>query len=226
MRSYYEESLFKVVEVRDNVPVYKIQNVMKPRDVRVVHRNKLLKVEELPLDTFQEKDNSNKEKQKRIGKKAHQKDNAVVVENPAEEEHLESDSEEEAILVVEQRDMVEDLDEEEQVAEEEEDIVTEVYEEEDSFASTTAYEEDDAASWTHMSDAVGSDHDHVSEDGEEPVVSETDVDDVDSVAEPDESDTSSNSSPELVRRTSRTAVPRKIFTYNKLGANPVSEAIT
>ena len=121
--------------------------------------------------------------------------------------------------------MGEDLDEEEQVAEEEEDIVvTEVYEEEDSVASTTAYDEDDAASWRHVSDAVGSDHDHMSEDGEEPVVSETEVDDVDSAEEPEESDTSSNPSP-VVRRTSRTAVPRKVLTYNQLG-DPVSEAIT
>ena len=221
MRSYYEESLFKVVEVRENVPVYKVQNVMKPRDVRVVHRNKLLKVDELPVDTFQEKDVPNKSKTPASrNKTSHQKNEVVSVNHHVEEEHLESDSEEEAILVVERQEMGENWIGEDQA---EEEVVDEVYEEEDSIASTTAYEED-SASWGHTSDAVGSDLEHESEHGEEPAVSETEVD-VSPVEQSDESDSSSNPSP-VLRRTSRRAAPRKIFTYNELGANPVSEAIT
>ena len=229
MRSYYEESLFKVVEVRENVPVYKVQNVMKPRDVRVVHRNKLLKVDELPVDAFQEKDVPKKTKTPASRRKtSHQKNEVVGVNNHVEEEHLESDSDEEAILVVERQDMGENWIEENQaeaeVVEEVDEVeVVDEVDEDDSIASTTAYEED-SASWGHTSDAVGSDLEHESEHGEEPAVSETEVD-ASPVEQSDESDSSSNPSP-VLRRTSRRAVPRKIFTYNELGANPVSEAIT
>ena len=54
MRSYWEESLFTVKEIKENVPVYTIRNVQNRRDVRVVHRNKLMRVNELPLNVFGE----------------------------------------------------------------------------------------------------------------------------------------------------------------------------
>jgi transposase InsO family protein len=52
LRSYWEETLFTVIERRENVPVYTIKNMKKPSDIRVVHRNLLLKCDELPLDIF------------------------------------------------------------------------------------------------------------------------------------------------------------------------------
>ena len=56
MRSYWEENLFKVTEIKENVPVYTITNIGKKKDIRVVHRNKLMLVNELPLNVFGEVD--------------------------------------------------------------------------------------------------------------------------------------------------------------------------
>jgi hypothetical protein len=109
MRSYYEENIFKVVEVRSEVPVYKIQSLKKPKDVRVVHRNKLLKVDELPLDVFDKKDESSKKKKSTVKKKKKQKrkeNEQGAVQNIEEiEKYLEggSESDEEFAVVMEQR---------------------------------------------------------------------------------------------------------------------------
>ena len=52
MQRYWEENLFKVSEVKDKVPVYTIINVNNSKDVRVVLRNKLMRVNELPMKVF------------------------------------------------------------------------------------------------------------------------------------------------------------------------------
>ena len=56
LRSFWEETVFEVVEKRDNVPVFRIRNIKDGRDSRVVHRNLLMKVEQLPLDVFDKPD--------------------------------------------------------------------------------------------------------------------------------------------------------------------------
>ena len=53
LRSHWERNLFQVVEKRDDFPVYKVKNVNKAKDVRVLHRNMLMKVEELPEEMFE-----------------------------------------------------------------------------------------------------------------------------------------------------------------------------
>ncbi len=52
LRSYWEHSIFEVVEKKDNVPVYTIRNIDKKSDRRVVHRNLLMLCNELPVETF------------------------------------------------------------------------------------------------------------------------------------------------------------------------------
>ena len=73
LRCYWEESIFKVIAVEENVPVYKIRNVKKNKGVRTVHRNHLMKVE-LPLDIFEDKVCENP-KEKVKGKKLERKGN-------------------------------------------------------------------------------------------------------------------------------------------------------
>ena len=48
LQSYWEEAIFKVIEKKENLPVYKIKNINKLKDIRVKHRNLLMKCEELP----------------------------------------------------------------------------------------------------------------------------------------------------------------------------------
>ena len=54
LKSFWEETLFTVVEKRENVPVYRIQSLKDGRDTRLIHRNLLLKCNELPDDVFEE----------------------------------------------------------------------------------------------------------------------------------------------------------------------------
>ena len=60
LRSYWEEAIFEIMEKRENLPVYVIRNIRKNKDVRVVHRNLLMKCEELPLDTFDKREKRKK----------------------------------------------------------------------------------------------------------------------------------------------------------------------
>ena len=52
LRSYWEESIFEVVEKRADAPVYRIRNIHKEKDERVVHRNLLMQCNQLPEDVF------------------------------------------------------------------------------------------------------------------------------------------------------------------------------
>ena len=253
MRSFYEENLFEVVEVRDNVPVYKIRNVNKPRDIRVVHRNKLLKVDELPKDIFQEqKESKQPEKKKQKGSKQPEKQKkekkAQQTDSIKEsEEHLmtvsdadDSDSSDEAVLVVERQHWYEDLNDTERVHEQEVTLQEENNDQvtigEDSFMSTEteAYEEDDAADWVPVPEdgAIQEEDVAVYRDLNADINIDPDPSDVDlsdhsdPESDPGTSDNASEtSSPPMLRRTSRARVPRQVFTYPELGANPVRESL-
>ena len=54
LKSYWEEAMFEVLEKKGELPVYKIGNVNKRNDIRIVHRNNLMKCEELPVNMFDE----------------------------------------------------------------------------------------------------------------------------------------------------------------------------
>ena len=54
LRSYWEEAVFKVVKKREGLPVYEIQNIRKKKDSRVIHRNMLMRCNDLPLSVLDE----------------------------------------------------------------------------------------------------------------------------------------------------------------------------
>ena len=92
MRSFWEESIFKIVEKREKLPVYKIQSIKNDKDVRVVHRNLLLQCNELPMGTFEEEKKAPKQRTLKRIKKSRKKE-------PQESEE-ESDEE---VVIVQQR---------------------------------------------------------------------------------------------------------------------------
>ena len=47
LRSHWEGNLFQVEEKREGSPVYKVKNVNRGKDVRVLHRNMMLKAKDL-----------------------------------------------------------------------------------------------------------------------------------------------------------------------------------
>ena len=137
MNSYWEEKIFKVIEKRENLPVYKIQGLKDGRDTRVVHRNLLMKVNQLPIDVFDEEEVPAKKKvvqPKRLNvtrpkadgskqKNAHREEQRmeVVDEEPRDEQHHIQDSDEEIdgeILVYEE--FLPDMDQTDQIPELEE----------------------------------------------------------------------------------------------------------
>ena len=98
MRSYWEENLFKVTEVKKNVPVYTITNVRKSKDVRVVHRNKLMRVNELPMNVFGEGESTGK-KQKEVQKKAKKQVSSRNLKSISQSNHGSDDSDDRVVLV-------------------------------------------------------------------------------------------------------------------------------
>ena len=104
LKSFWEEAIFVVTEKRDGLPVYKVKNIKKEKDVRVVHRNKIMKCEELPLDVFDEPQEPKKSKKvvakKKSEKTANRKEQPeptqqIEEESRETEETVQSDSEDE-----------------------------------------------------------------------------------------------------------------------------------
>ena len=100
LKSYWEENIFVVVEKREGLPVYKIKNIKNSRDTRVVHRNLLLRCEELPVNVFDEEEvkqsslkTTNKEvsKQQQPGSKKQVQFDLSTSNPEAEEENEEDD---------------------------------------------------------------------------------------------------------------------------------------
>ena len=70
LKSYWEHSIFEVLEKKENLPVYTIRNINKKSDKRVVHRNLLMLCNELPMNTFEKAESKDqKGKKKKAGKK-------------------------------------------------------------------------------------------------------------------------------------------------------------
>ena len=72
LTSHWEHNIFEVIQKKEDLPVYRIRNINKKSDVRVVHRNLLMQCNELPVEVFDELDSKKKKvtsvQQKRGGK--------------------------------------------------------------------------------------------------------------------------------------------------------------
>ena len=222
LKSFWEETLFKVVEKRGGMPVYKIQNINKKGDVRVVHRNLLMKVDQLPLNVFDEV------KQKKgppgIPKR---KEKEPIVESVLQED---SDSDDGVVIVeeelfvageghgveawtpVEEPEMVEDPQEQEADAEPEivEPEMVEDPQGQDADAEQQESDSDPEQNDRETGEEAESDSYH--EDS-----SEADGDETIPYEEEDE---------ELpTRRSTRAPVPTRRLTYDTIGGNPSFEAV-
>ena len=92
LRSHWERSLFKVEEKKDNLPVYKVKNINNSRDTRVLHRNMLMKAEELPQELFESEGKKGNKKGKVAPKeKVVTKESSSKKEVTAETESMEED---------------------------------------------------------------------------------------------------------------------------------------
>ena len=274
LKSFWEEAIFEVLEKKEDLPVYKVQNLQKPSDVRVVHRNKIMKCDELPLDTFEDpKQVPVPKKKKAAGAPRKQKqpkqEMEVVQERNDEVYPEESDEETERVVLVEQVGPETRISEVEIVPD---DVISIISEDNDEEAEIGNQEELSGGE-EHMDEMAGSadelsgaeldetlvgtesagEHDVSDvtiayEDADELLRMEADVEEPpemvvdevgglpdadDEVVEPvelsEEGESSEEVEPEdspVLRRSSRSRVAPKRFTYEEVGGNPTMASVT
>ena len=240
LRSYWEEALFKVVEKRDGVPVYKIKNMKKASDVRVVHRNLLMKCDQLPEDIFEvpTQPKKGKSKKKRTVKPRQKEeietvaredsdsdDNVVIVHHYTEEiptptEEILTPTEENEIELStsvngrEERSSVSVEENEQEVRNDER--VEPSRGEETTELSSEPVEERNEEEMEERSEGVDEETDAEGTD-----VQDTEVDEVD---ESDESSSSNSDDESTYRRQStRTRLKTARITYDEMGGDPKYE---
>ena len=176
--------------------------------MRVVHRNKLLKVDELPLDVFDDKSNTkgSEKSRKKIGKEKKKQ-----VEEKEEHLEIEDSDEEEMALVVERTSLVGGS------ADMEPDSVDVA----DQGCEDSSTQEEGLQNTTvdEMSD--------VQEESVEEVDAATlEGEESGSDAETAEDETTTSEDETPPRRIStRTKAPRTVYTYSKLGGDLVGETV-
>ena len=94
LSSYWEHNIFEVIEKKEDLPVYRIRNINKKSDVRLVHRNLLMLCNDLPLDVFKEPEK--KEKTRRVQLKQGGRTRSSQSEDVSSDE----DSEVDAVVVL------------------------------------------------------------------------------------------------------------------------------
>ena len=210
LKNYWEQSIFKVVDRDKNLPVYTLKNLNKNSDKRVLHRNLLMKCNDLPLEMFQTKDVNQPKPKKQTDER---NVNPPKPNKEADERKLSggfdvnSEDEDFEVRIThyprisretgggETELQVEDG--ETNVSEDEH--VNVVEEEHEPDAEDDSHEEDEL----HLQDEES---EEIDTESDREVVSE-------------HSDSEAEEVP--VRRPVRIRCKKKIFTYNKIGGNPI-----
>ena len=238
LKSYWEPNLFKVKTRDKNLPVYSVENVNRKNDIRLIHRNLMMKANDLPAEFFSEQTGKQSSEQKR--KKKDEKEEVIQIK-----ENLDSDVEDSDIVIITHGETnpvegggsrMEDEDQVEMTLEEnEESIVSTEAKAQHELTEEIIDVEDDVDATGFKDDNIDTEEvihtESESEeefygfgDGEDSVVemstqeeAEVDGSTMDGESESDEG------SPRVCRRSSRNRQKRKIFTYNQVGGNPVNE---
>ena len=236
LRSHWERGVFEVLEKKEGLPVYVIQNVQNKKDTRTVHRNLLMECNELPSHVFEGEKST--VKGKNVGKKAVETPKKKAKKGVSFEGDCTSDADDndDALEVLQRlaENVSSSFDGEGSgdvaAAEDSEDALV-AGEFDDSEVTQDA---DDSVMFVDLAEAENQHNDE----------SESIVDDVTSAAaehepvievpvpvsplpEPPELENIDDSPVVPVRRTmSRNRVPKKVFTMDKLGGEPELVEIT
>ena len=225
LKSHWEHQIFKVVRQQGDLPVFQVTSLDNPRDVRVLHRNHLMKCEELPFDVFKEvgsmEESNAKKKKKAVSSKP--KEQKQLLEELSGEE-----SEEDDIVVAMyadggnilqgDRDPVIELDE----SEIPELVVVDPMVE----AADSPHVEESHETLDHFEVEPSDDSDSLpaeESDGTSNVEIEPLLEESNDV---EESSEDVNEDKEIVQRSAhnervkREKIPKKFYTYKKLGGNP------
>ena len=221
MRSFWEEAIFRIVEKKANLPVYKIRNVAKENDVRVMHRNLLLRCNDLPLSTFEDKGDNSRAKKKLVtckGKRG-------VSDRHVQIEEAEEESDEDVVLVQEwsqsdsERDLVEEQDAVVINEEQHDDAVGEMEGQPSNVDDLLRTSNEIEIPYTEEEEGIGEvtenrEREEVEVDGEEAL-----PENVVSGVEDTSGEESDDSIP--LRRSNRNCQKKKVFTYLTVGGDPV-----
>ena len=213
LKSFWEKRIYEVVSKDDLLPVYLVKP-LEGKKTKNLHRNLLMKVNDLPNDVFKDKQVVKKKNGKGVNKKVKQ----LKEENTTQ--HCSSD--EDVFILVEDSDpilkggevIIDDTDEAGNVQNDTanddfgEEMENEESSEEETFLGFEEEEEaDDEENVTEGHEEDGDSEDE-KEDSEENDVTEDNISSVDSdVSEPP-------------RISKRKKVRRKMFTYDRLGKDP------
>ena len=251
LKSFWEEAIFEILEKKEDLPVYKVQNLKKPTDVRVLHRNKIMRCEELPLDTFDDPNVSPILKRKTPSKTSERQEaktpnSKAVIQSvgDVEDEQMEgSEDDSEHVVIVEQigpvthssevnllpDDSIHNPDVEGSVTEEifdsgveEERDLEEVLDETNTSSETSV---EVVGHDTELDESTAT----IAYDDEKEMPGNDDreriEEDVETVVEGESESGMESESPAWVRRSTRQSSAPKRFTYEKIGGNPTMASV-
>lgn len=221
LRSYWEQNIYKVVSKMDHVPVYKIKS-MKGNKVKQVHRNMLMKVNSLPLHTFDQKVPKALKQTRKI-----KPQEQVSIPTPDIDESSESSVDDGLEIEITTKRVIpenhevvnEDVDidraglGEEVVSEE---VVSEEGVSEEGVSDEVVSDEESLSN-NSFSNEVSGDDGNVSRLDEDEVNQSEDGQNNTSQDDDDDDDISP---PRVLRKSSRIRTGRKIFTYDEPGGEP------
>ena len=220
LKTYWEESIFKVVEKKENLPVYRIQNIKKSKDVRVVHRNLLMKCNELPLNVFDDKPTSTVRSQPKTTKSQQKRSTRFAghLDKPPQQQQEKQMVEDENVDTLDSRESDDD------------DLLVAVYEDPvlveggGSVADVSPSEEESEEDGSRNEESSRSENESgatASSESDGEAELESDTEQEHTTEESDHSTTDVDSEEEPQRRSRRVPVRKQVFTYNEPGGNPV-----
>ena len=88
LRNYWKSNIFEVIQSNPSLPVYTVKNLHKTRDISVLHRNLLMRCNELPVEMFEQNRNIRGNRERPSGevaeKSSEEDDNDdIVINNPS-----------------------------------------------------------------------------------------------------------------------------------------------
>ena len=229
LRNYWESNIFKVIKSNPSLPVYTVKNLHKTRDIRVLHRNLLMRCNELPVEMFEQNRNIRGNRERPSGevaeKSLEEDDNDdIVINNPCrliedrdrilDKDVLDEMEDRDRILDKESTDEIEDrdriLDKDVQDEMEDRDIILDK-------ESTDAIEDRDRI--------LDKDVLYEREDMDRILDQEsTDEIDRDRILEKESTDEEREVEEGIpLRKSSRRRIPTRRFTYHNVGGKPLLE---
>ena len=201
LRSFWEEKIFKVIEKKKDLPVYKVMDLANKKDIRVLHRNLMMKCNDLSPDVFKDEIGVEKKKSSTPVIKKKEKFKTCISDDEADEIEIRFFDEDSVLFEGEGGE--EEVSPRESISDEEDKIQEEstLPPENDKQNELEESEEDESFYGFEEEEEENQEGDGEQNDQEEKTGSESDEENKE-------------------RRSSRKKCKSKMFTYSTIGGNP------